>query len=324
MSSSVILITGAAGFIGSHVSRNLLANGHSVLGLDNFNDYYSQVTKKWNVARLEHDFPHNFRMIKGDILNEKLLEDLFVENKISKVCHLAARAGVRHSIEMPKLYEETNIRGTLNLLEISRKHDIEKFVYASSSSVYGECAEVPFSEKMKLRPVSPYAATKLCNENDAYVYSTLFGLPTVGLRFFTAYGPSGRPDMAPFLFTKWIEEGIPLKRFGDGTTSRDYTYIDDIVQGVTAALDCDALCEVFNLGNSKTITLNEFIALLEKILGKKAVIDEYPRQPGDVRRTFADISHAKAKLGYAPSVDIEDGMRRFVQWYREQKKALEL
>lgn len=312
-----ILLTGAAGFIGSHVARVLCTQEHEVVGLDNFNDYYSIDQKEWNASRLAEDFPENFTLIRGDVTDSPLLENLFREHKFEKVCHLSARAGVRPSLENPRLYQEVNIGGTLNILEACRIYDVPKLVYASSSSVYGACTELPFSETLNLKPISPYAATKLANENDAHVYSHLHGISTVGLRFFTVYGPSGRPDMAPHLFTHWIENGMPISKFGDGTTSRDYTYIDDIVSGVLAALEHETQYDIFNLGNSQTVSLNEFIETVEKVTGKKAIIQQKPMQLGDIPNTFADISHAKEKLGYNPKTNIEEGMKKVVEWYRE-------
>jgi UDP-glucuronate 4-epimerase len=311
-----ILVTGAAGFIGSHVSRKLCQNGIGVIGLDNYNDYYNPANKKRNVESLENDFPELFTMRRGDILDEALLTELFASEKFDKVCHLAARAGVRPSIADPFLYEEVNIRGTLNLLEQSRICNVKNFVYASSSSVYGNCSNLPFNEELKLKPISPYASTKLTNENDAFVYSKLHGLPTIGLRFFTVYGPCGRPDMAPWLFTEAILKDRPIKKFGNGETSRDYTFIDDIVSGVVAALNLKTDCEVFNLGNSQTVSLNKFISTIEKITGKTANINQHPMQPGDVSHTYADTTKAKKLLGYNPKTSIEEGMERFIDWYR--------
>ncbi len=316
-----ILVTGSAGFIGSHTATAVLRRGDEVVGLDDFNDFYSPEVKEWNVHEIENEFPRSFRMVRGDIRDESLVPDLFQKEKFDKVCHLAARAGVRPSIADPRLYHEVNVMGTLNLLEASRRFGVKNFVFASSSSVYGECRESLFREDLKLdRPISPYAATKKANENLAYTYSHLFGLPTIGLRFFTVYGPSGRPDMAPFLFTKWISEETPVRRFGDGTSSRDYTFVDDIVSGVLSAIDLDAKHEIFNLGNSDPHELRELIAIVEEILGKKAVTQEFPHQPGDVSRTAADISHAQKLLGYSPKVSLRNGMEGFISWYLEHRE----
>lgn len=315
-----ILITGSAGFIGSHTVRALCQKGYAVVGLDCLNDYYSPKVKEYNTQKLLEEFPNQYIFIKGDILDFSLLEEIFQKYSIEKICHLAARAGVRPSIQDPFLYEEVNVRGTLNMLELARRNEVKNFVYASSSSVYGECTTLPFSETLKLdAPISPYAASKKANENYAFTYSHLYGLPTTGLRFFTVYGPSGRPDMAPFLFTKWIDEGTPVKRFGDGTTKRDYTFIDDIVSGVVASLETPSLHEVFNLGNTNPVQLNDFIAIVEKELGKKAIIQEYPMQMGDVSCTYADISHAQKILEYFPKTSFEDGMHKFIEWYKQNK-----
>lgn len=309
-----ILVTGAAGFIGKHTAEALLKRGDTVFGLDNFNDYYPPEIKKRNVKELQNY--KNFKMIKGDILDKNLLEELFKNEKFDKVCHLAARAGVRPSIQDPFLYEEVNIRGTLNLLDLSKKFQIKNFVFASSSSVYGESKKVPFSEDQKLdRPISPYAATKKACENLAFTYSHLYKLPCIGLRFFTVYGPSGRPDMAPFLFTKWVYEEKILCRFGDGSASRDFTFISDIVDGVVASIDLKSDFEIFNLGRGEPIFLNNFINVVEKTLGKKAKIEEKPMQMGDVSITYADISKAKKILNFKPKVSIEQGMQIFADWF---------
>ncbi len=311
-----ILVTGVAGFIGSHTAKKLLQKGDEVVGLDNFNDYYNPKIKEKNAQELS-EFK-NFKLIRGDILDYGLLEKLFEQEKFDKVCHLAARAGVRPSIEDPFLYEEVNVRGTLNLLELSRQHNIKNFVFASSSSVYGESKTIPFSEEQKLdNPISPYAATKKSNENFAYTYSNLYNLPCVGLRYFTVYGPSGRPDMAPFLFTKWIYEGKPLKRFGDGSTARDYTFVDDIANGTISALDFKTNFEIFNLGNGSPVKLNDFIAIIEKKLGKKAIIQEAPMQAGDVPITYADTSKAKKLLNFEAKVSIEQGIDIFADWFKK-------
>jgi UDP-glucuronate 4-epimerase len=316
-----ILITGSAGFIGSSTARQLLARGDQVIGLDNFNDYYSVNQKNNNTAKLEADFPQSFEQIRGDILDYQLLSELFKTQKIHKICHLAARAGVRPSIADPFLYEKVNVRGTLNLLEIARQHQVQNFVFASSSSVYGESREIPFTETQKLdAPISPYAATKKATENLAYTYYYLYQLPTIALRFFTVFGPAGRPDMAPFLFTKWISEGKPLTLFGDGTAARDFTYIDDIVRGVVAALDLQAQFEIINLGRGSPVVIKDFIAIIEKLLGKKAIIDQKPPFPGDVPITYANITKAEKLLGVRPEVSVEEGMERFVKWLVQEIK----
>jgi UDP-glucuronate 4-epimerase len=312
-----VLITGGAGFIGSHTTAALLARGDQVVCLDNFNDYYSPQRKRKNVAEFLDDI--GYRLYEGDIRDGKRLEEAFSKEKPHKVIHIAAMAGVRPSIERPSLYEEVNVKGTLNMLEAARRHQVTNFLFASSSSVYGGREKGPFSEDDPIaRPISPYAATKAAGELLCHTYHHLYGLNVTCLRFFTVYGPKGRPDMAPYLFTRWVFEGAELKMFGDGTTSRDYTYIDDIVSGVLAALDADLSYEIINLGNSQTVVLRDFIALVEELVGKKAHIAQLPMQPGDVPRTCADISKARRLLGYDPRTPAEEGMKHFVAWYRRE------
>lgn len=313
-----ILVTGCAGFIGSNLTGRLLSEGYFVVGLDNLNDYYNPAWKLENLAKFKAN--KNFIFVKGDILNVKLLEKLFKTYKFSSVVHLAARAGVRPSIADPGLYEEVNVRGTLNMLDVAKNYKIQKFVFASSSSVYGNQSKVPFSEKDPVNnPVSPYAATKKAGEMLCYTYSHLYKLPVVALRFFTVYGPGGRPDMAPYLFTESILKGKPFKKFGRGTTSRDYTYIDDIVEGILLAMKYDCQYEVFNLGNSHPITLNKFISDLEKITGNEAIIENLPMQPGDVQTTYSDISKAQKLLGFNPKTSFYDGLSNFVDWFKENR-----
>ena len=311
-----VLVTGAAGFIGSHVVEALLERGDTVVGLDNFNDYYDPGRKRANVqGALQHAA---FCLVEGDIRDPGLLEETFKAHGFDKICHIAAMAGVRFSIEHPDLYEAVNVRGTMNLLEEARKHAVHAFVFASSSSVYGAGNPVPFREDADVtRPISPYAATKVAKEVLAYTYHHLYGLNCTGLRFFTVYGPRGRPDMAPYLFTKWISEGHPLRQFGDGTSRRDYTYIDDIVAGVVAALDAELPYEVINLGRGETISLSGFIRLVEEVVGTEANIVREPTKPGDVPITHADISKARKLLGYDPQVPVREGMEMFWTWYRE-------
>lgn len=314
-----ILVTGGAGFIGSHVARALLARGDRVAIVDDFNDYYAPAVKRYNAAQLAAVKPVTVH--EGDIRDAAFLARVFEREKPDKVCHLAARAGVRPSLERPVLYEQVNVQGTLHLLALAVEHRVKSFVYASSSSVYGNMKEVPFREDARIdRPVSPYAATKLACELFAYTYHHLYGLHTTGLRFFTVYGPAGRPDMAPFLFTRSIMRGEPVRRFGDGTTERDYTFIDDIVQGVVAALDRDLPCEIINLGNCRPVALNDFIRMIAEAVGKAAVIREEPMQPGDVERTCADTAKARRLLGYEPHTPFEQGIRAFVAWYREHQR----
>jgi UDP-glucuronate 4-epimerase len=313
-----ILITGGAGFIGSHVSEVLLARDDQVVCVDNFNDYYDPARKHRNVAAfLGHPA---YQLVKADIrAPAEGLADLFAAQKFDKVLHIAAMAGVRYSIEHPDLYAAVNVSGTINMLELACRHGVRNFVFASSSSVYGARSQAPFREEDAAeQPISPYAATKRAAELLTFTYHHLYGLPCTSLRFFTVYGPAGRPDMAPYLFTRWIFEGSELKMFGDGTSRRDYTYVDDIVAGVVAALDADLPFEIINLGNSRTVALNEFVAVVEQCVGRKARILRYEPQAGDVPLTSADISRAQRLLGFQPKVGIEEGMARFVDWYRRE------
>jgi UDP-glucuronate 4-epimerase len=310
-----ILVTGGAGFIGSNLIRHILTNtDHTVICVDNFNDYYSPAIKESNIAPFIGK--PRFALYRADIVDYKTLKEIFDVEKIDKVCHLAARAGVRPSIEDPFIYQKANIQGTLNLLDLSREYKIKNFVFASSSSVYGNQKKVPFSEKDPVnQPISPYAATKKSTEMLAHTYHHLYDIPITALRFFTVYGTSGRPDMAPYKFTKWINEGIPVTKFGDGTTKRDYTYIDDIVPGILSALVKNLPFEIINLGNNKPVQLNYFIKLIENLVGKKAIIRKLPMQPGDVDITYADITKAQRLLDYNPVTTIEEGMEKFVNWY---------
>ncbi|MGC1480537.1 MAG: NAD-dependent epimerase/dehydratase family protein [Chthoniobacterales bacterium] len=308
-----ILVTGGAGFIGSHVSRRLLADGHSVTVLDNFNEFYDPEIKRANVASLG-----DVELLEADIVDFGLMLGIFEKGKFDKVVHLAARAGVRPSIENPRAYIDTNVTGTYNLLEAARATDVQKFVFASSSSVYGLAKTVPFSEDLPLpQTLSPYAATKLSGEHLCGNFANLFGLPVVCLRFFTVYGPGQRPDLAIHKFTRKIDEGEAIPKFGDGGTRRDYTYVDDILQGVLGALAYDKKTfDIFNLGESETTTLNELIAAIESALGKTARIEQLPEQKGDMPLTCADISKARELLGYDPRTKIAEGIPRFVEWYR--------
>ena len=311
------LITGGAGFIGSHlVDRLLSTDVESVTVVDDFNDFYDPSIKQHNIQ--DHLKDPRYSIHKIDIRDRAALEKLFKEKNFDCVVHLAARAGVRPSLSEPQLYTETNINGTVNLLELSREHNLKQFVFGSSSSVYGINAKVPFSEDDPIRqPISPYAATKGAGELLCHTYSHLYGIRCVCLRFFTVYGPRQRPDLAIHKFAKLISAGKAIPVFGDGTTRRDYTYVDDIIDGVMAAISYDRTnYEVFNLGESRTVELNELISLLEKELDTHAIIDRQPSQPGDVPQTFADISKARELLGYNPKTQIEDGLRRFVEWFR--------
>jgi len=314
-----ILITGGAGFIGSHLVDRLLAEGGwRVSVVDDFNDFYDPSIKRANSDR--HATNPNYRLFEADIRDASALQQIFAEEKFDSIVHLAARAGVRPSLSQPQLYAETNINGTINLLELARAHNISQFVFGSSSSVYGINAKVPFSEDDPIRqPISPYAATKGAGELICHSYTHLYGIRCICLRFFTVYGPRQRPDLAIHKFAKLISEGRPIPVFGDGSTRRDYTFIDDIIAGVRAAIDYDKTkYEVINLGESRTVELAELISLLEKELGMNAIIDRQPLQPGDVPQTFADITKARRVLGYDPRVPIEEGIQRFVQWWRER------
>lgn len=315
------LITGGAGFIGSHlVDRLLRTEADQIEVIDDFNDFYDPSIKRANIREHLKDPRYNISQI--DIRDRAALERIFATNNFDCVVHLAARAGVRPSLSEPQLYTETNINGTLNLLELACHHNVKQFVFGSSSSVYGINAKVPFSENDPIRqPISPYAATKAAGELLCHTYAHLYGLRCVCLRFFTVYGPRQRPDLAIHKFAKLITQGKPIPVFGDGTTRRDYTYVDDIIDGVIAAIDYDKTnYEVFNLGESRTVELNELISLLEKELDAHANIDRQPPQPGDVPQTFAEISKARAMLGYDPKTQIEEGLRRFVQWFRENDR----
>jgi UDP-glucuronate 4-epimerase len=315
-----ILITGGAGFIGSHLVDRLLGEEGAwrVSVVDDFNDFYDPSIKRANSGR--HADNPNYRLFEADIRDASALQQVFAEEEFDSIVHLAARAGVRPSLSQPQLYAETNINGTINLLELARAHNIRQFVFGSSSSVYGINAKVPFSEDDPIRqPISPYAATKAAGELICHSYTHLYGIRCVCLRFFTVYGPRQRPDLAIHKFAKLISEGRPIPVFGDGSTRRDYTFIDDIIAGVRAAIDYDKTeYEVINLGESRTVELGELISLLEKELGMNAIIDRQPLQPGDVPQTFADVSKARRILGYDPRVQIEEGIHRFVQWWHEK------
>jgi len=313
-----ILVTGGAGFIGSHLVEALLATGHEVSILDDFNDFYDPRIKRANVA----GFAKDVAVHEIDLRDSAAVNSLFDRQKVDAVVHLAARAGVRPSIVQPKLYYDANVAGTLHLLEAARQSGIERFIFASSSSVYGICKTVPFSEDVQLtQTISPYAATKVAGEFLCSTYSHLYRMRTVALRFFTVYGARQRPDLAIHQFTRKIDGGQPIDQFGDGTTRRDYTYIDDIIQGVMAAVTYDGpLYDLFNLGESETIQLKDLIAAIEKELGKKAKVNQLPEQPGDVPLTCADISKARRLLGYNPTTRLSAGLPKFVEWFRANQK----
>ena len=313
---STILVTGAAGFIGSHVVERLLHRGDVVVGVDNFNTYYDPDIKRRNAAAsIGND---KYSMHEMDICDGPAIFELFGKTMPDVVVHLAARAGVRPSLQDPNLYNRVNILGTQHILDACREVKPSHLVAASSSSVYGGITEVPFTESMDIsRTISPYAATKRMNELMAHVYSHVYGLNITMLRFFTVYGPRQRPDMAIYKFTKLITDGEPVPMFGDGTTARDYTYIDDIVDGVVKAIDSPFRYEIFNLGEHHTTTLRDLIDMVARHVGKPPTIEQQPLQPGDVTITYADVDHARDLIGYQPSVGMEEGVRRFVDWFNE-------
>jgi UDP-glucuronate 4-epimerase len=313
------LITGGAGFIGSHLAENLLRDTDwKVTIVDDLNDFYSPSIKHSNLDGIRKT--GDFQFFKADIRDFDELKSIFDETEFDCIAHLAARAGVRPSLSQPRLYAETNITGTLNLLELARDYKVPQFVFGSSSSVYGVNEKVPFSEDDRIyQTISPYAATKAAGELLCHTYSHLFNIRCVCLRFFTVYGARQRPDLAIHKFAKLITDGKPIQVFGDGTTRRDYTYVDDIVQGIRAAIDYDAsMYEIFNLGESETTELSRLIELLERSLDMQAVIDRQPIQPGDVPITFADIAKAKRLLNYNPQTKIEEGIPKFVEWFRRK------
>jgi len=325
------LVTGAAGFIGNFVAERLCEAGHDVIGLDNLNDYYDPNLKLARLKRIEH--LTNFTFIKMDLADREGIADLFKKEQFERVIHLAAQAGVRYSIENPMAYIDSNVVGFTTILEGCRHNDIKHLVYASSSSVYGANKKVPFSTDDNVdHPVSLYAATKKSNELMAHTYSHLYGLPTTGLRFFTVYGPWGRPDMAPFLFTDAIANDRPIKVFNNGKMQRDFTYIDDIVEGVIRIQDIipseksnpvkegSPLYKVFNIGNNQPVELEEFITCIENALGKKAVKEYLPMQDGDVVRTFADVSELEKMTDFRPNTKLQDGISQVVNWYVEYNK----
>ncbi len=314
-----MLITGGAGFIGSHLVDRLSQDGHEVTVLDSFNDFYDPTIKRANLA----SSLDRIRLVEGSIRDAQLVDSLFTEGRFDCVCHLAARAGVRPSIADPGLYIDTNIDGTFKLLEAARKHGLRRFIFASSSSVYGVNTKVPFAEDDTLfRTISPYAATKLAGEQLCSNYAHLFGIEMACLRFFTVYGPRQRPDLAISKFTKRILEDTPIQRYGDGSTARDYTYIDDIIAGVTSVIELkDLEFDIFNLGGDRVVSLSELIEAIERAIGKKAIIENFPEQPGDVPLTNCDISKSQRILGYQPSTPIEIGVTNFVTWFKNQAKA---
>ena len=310
-----ILVTGGAGFIGSHLVERLLERGDEVVCLDDFNDSYDPAMKRANIAPVLAN--PSYALVEGDIRDRKVLRGIAAHHKCKEIVHLAARAGVRASLKAPLLYEEVNCCGTLNLLEFAREHSVGRFIFGSSSSVYGARSEVPFSEEDRAdRPISPYAATKRAGELLCHAWHHLYGINVTCLRFFTVYGPRQRPEMAIHRFTRKILRGEPIEVYGDGTSRRDYTYVDDILDGLVRAIDTPFPFEIINLGESRTVELGFLIAALEKSIGKKAVVKSLSDQPGDVPVTCADIRKARELLGYSPRVQVEEGVQRFVDWYR--------
>jgi len=314
-----ILVTGGAGFIGSHLVEKLLAASHDVVVLDDFNDFYDPQIKHANIAGFNRDVT----VYHVDLRDSESVRNLFHREKVDVIAHLAARAGVRPSIQYPRLYYDTNVTGTLHLLEAARVTGIERFIFASSSSVYGASKAIPFSEDEHLsQTISPYAATKVAGEFLCSTYSHLYNLRVVALRYFTVYGPRQRPDLAIHQFTRRIYAGQPIDQFGDGTTRRDYTYIEDVIQGTMAALEYEGpLFDIFNLGESETIQLKDLIVAIENALGKRARINQLPEQPGDMPLTFADISKARKLLGYKPTTRLSEGLPNFIDWFLDNQRT---
>lgn len=312
-----ILITGGAGFIGSNLADRLLKENNKIIVIDNFNNYYNPKIKENNIA---HNLSNpNYKLYRGDILDVNLIDKIFNENKIDTVVHIAACAGVRPSIENPLEYIETNIEGTTIILEAMKKYNVNKIVFASSSSIYGNSKAEKFSENLKVsEPISPYAMSKSACEQILYTYSKLFNMQAICLRFFTVYGPRQRPDLAIRKFIDLIEQNKPIPVYGDGTTMRDYTYIDDIIDGIISAIQYNKTSyEIINLGGGSPVTLNEMIKAIEEVLDKKAEIERLPMQLGDVEKTVSDISKAKELLGYCPKTNFKEGIRKFIEWKME-------
>jgi UDP-glucuronate 4-epimerase len=314
-----ILITGGAGFIGSHLVDRLIADQNNrVIVVDNFNDFYDPAIKRANIAA--HIGCDNFQLLEANIADAGVMDDLFARSRFDLVVHLAARAGVRPSLADPLAYEETNVRGTYALLEAARRSGVKRFVFGSSSSVYGVNSKVPFSEDDPIaQPISPYSATKIAGEAACHAYSHLYGMRIVCLRFFTVYGPRQRPDLAIRKFARLIAAGKPVPIYGDGTTRRDYTYIDDIVSGIEAAISYDqSRFEIINLGESETVELRRLVEVIEQAMGKRAILDRQPEQPGDVPITYANIDKARRLLGYNPQTPVDAGIKKFVEWFENQ------
>jgi UDP-glucuronate 4-epimerase len=316
-----ILVTGAAGFIGSQVCEYLIHNGNNIIGLDNFDNFYPAKFKHLNLETLNNN--SNFKFYEADILDSNALNEIFASHKVDVIIHLAAKAGVRPSIESIKEYYDVNVNGTLSLLESMRMHKVKKMLFASSSSIYGNNPKVPFSETDRVdNPISPYASTKKSGELLCHVYCHLYKFDITCLRFFTVFGPRQRPDLAIHKFTRLIDLGAPIPFYGDGSTSRDYTYIDDIITGINCALSNLNGYRIYNLGESNVINLKQMVTTIEDTLGKKAVLNQLPMQQGDVSRTYADISKAQSEIGYAPKYDFNTGIKKFVEWYNSTKSVL--
>ena len=313
---ALILITGAAGFIGSHLAERLLARGDQVVGLDNFDPFYPREAKERNLRGPKAHA--SFTFVEADLRDARAMADLMERHRPQRIVHLAAKAGVRPSLEDPASYVESNVHGTLNLLLACRRSPVEHFVFASSSSVYGKDVQAACTEDAPTdSPASPYGATKKAGEVLCFTYHQLLKIPMTCLRLFTVYGPRQRPDLAIHKFVRLIEAGKPVPFFGDGSSRRDYTFLDDTVSGITAALDHPDGYQIYNLGRGNPVTLNEMVEAVERVLGKRAVLDRQPEQPGDVCTTWADITKAKTRLGYQPKVQFEEGVDRFLAWWRE-------
>jgi len=316
-----LLVTGAAGFIGSHVCEQIVKTGDFVIGIDNFDNYYSTKQKRLNLANLNAS--SNFVLYETDIRNKGRLFEVFLKNKIDIVLHLAAKAGIRPSLENATDYYSVNVDGTLAILDAMKNFNVRKLLFASSSSVYGNNQKIPFSESDQVdHPISPYASTKISGELLCHVYSHLYGFDVSCLRFFTVYGPRQRPDLAIHKFTRMIDMGIPIPIYGDGSTARDYTYIDDIVQGIMNAIKYLEGYRIYNLGESRVIGLDKLVSTIEELLHKKAILNRLPLQPGDMKVTYADISKARNEIGYNPEYDFSDGVEKFIEWYRVNKELI--
>jgi len=316
-----ILITGIAGFIGSHLGEKLISTGHNIIGIDNFDPFYAKKSKLANLKKLNKS--NQFSFFEEDIRDKLSMDSIFKNKKIDVVIHLAAKAGVRPSIDSIEEYYDVNVNGTVSLLESMRIHGVKKMLFASSSSVYGSNSKVPFSETDRVdNPISPYASTKKSGELLCHVFCHLYGFDITCLRFFTVFGPRQRPDLAIHKFTRLIDEGKPIPFYGDGSTSRDYTFIDDTINGINCAMEHLDGYRIYNLGESKVINLKNLVATIENVLNKKAILNQLPFQQGDIKITYADITKSKEEIGYNPKYDIETGINKFVEWYKINKAVL--